>query len=145
LDSGKIPILQAMQQRMGHLSAQQRVISENLANADTPRYRAKKLMEQDFSGVLAKVDQGVGTRGRPGVGAPSIDMPQAFSKLGARRAANRTTEDKDMLEGKPSGNTVVLEDQLMQMADTQMEYATVSSLYRKQVGMLKIALGKGAR
>jgi flagellar basal-body rod protein FlgB len=45
-------------------------------------------------------------------------------------------------ESRPSGSTVVLEDEMMKVAANQMDYQAASSLYTKSLGLIKIAIGK---
>jgi flagellar basal-body rod protein FlgB len=37
----------------------------------------------------------------------------------------------------------VLEEQLVKVAETQMDYQTMTNLYRKHMQMFRIALGRG--
>jgi len=126
---------------MRELQAKQEVIAHNIANADTPGYEARELVERDFSDVLAKVGQ---TSGPPKVARPRVAMPAEMAALGSPSAARGNTRvDRNAFEVKPNGNTVVLEDQLLSLANVQMEYTALTNLYRKQAGLLKTALGKG--
>jgi flagellar basal-body rod protein FlgB len=50
---------------------------------------------------------------------------------------------KKQYETAPVGNSVVLEEQMMKLADAQHSYQLMTSLYRKHVDMLKMALGRG--
>ena len=49
---------------------------------------------------------------------------------------------KPDFETSPTGNSVVLEDQMIKVAETQMDYQTVTGLYSKSLGLIKIALGR---
>ena len=42
------------------------------------------------------------------------------------------------------GNSVVLEEEMLKIADTQMDHNMTANLYRKQIGMIKTALGRGS-
>ena len=55
-------------------------------------------------------------------------------------ADNRGVEQKQRYETAPSGNAVVLEEQLINVAQTQADYNAITNLYKKQVSMLKMAL-----
>ena len=44
-----IPILSMLRERMEWHQERQRVLAENVANADTPNYRARDLAPPDFS------------------------------------------------------------------------------------------------
>ena len=43
---------------------------------------------------------------------------------------------------RPAGNAVSLEDEMMKIADNQMDFQTVSALYSKGLGLIKLAVGK---
>lgn len=139
MDTANIPLLNAITQRMGYLNAQQRTIAENLSNADTPGYKAREVAEPDFGALLAQTQ--ARASGKPGVARPGVAMPDAFAQFGSKSAA-REARQKRVFETKPTGNTVVVEEQLIKMADVQMEYATLTNLYRKQLNMMRTALGK---
>ncbi|MGK2286234.1 flagellar basal body rod protein FlgB [Pedomonas sp. V897] len=141
MDTSSIALFQAMTGKMRELQAKQEVIAENIANADTPGYEARELVERDFSDVLSKVST---PSGAPSVAKPRIAMPAAMKALGSPAAVNSNSRvSRDSFEVKPNGNTVVLEDQLLSLANVQMEYTALTNLYRKQAGLLKTALGKG--
>lgn len=141
VDSSSIPLFKAMADKMRQLTAKQQVVAQNIANADTPGYRARELVERDFSDVLAKVEGGAGA---PRVAKPHIEASSTLAALGSRAAKHLDSEvQKDVFETKPNGNTVVLEEQLLQLADVQTEYTALTNLYRKQNNLLKVALGRG--
>lgn len=126
---------------MRELQAKQEVIAQNVANADTPGYQARVLVERDFSDVLSKV---ANPSGGPKVAKPGIAIPQEMKSLGSPMAARANTRvERSSFEVKPNGNSVVLEEQLLSLADVQMQYTAMTNLYRKQAGLLKTALGKG--
>ncbi len=139
MDFTKMPLLAGLEARMRFAQARQQVISQNIAHADTPGYKARVLDEPDFSSVLSAVD----ARGPGRVAKPQIAMPAAFKTFGSSVAANaRTERDENAVETKPNGNNVSLEEQLGDLANVQMEYAEMTNLYRKQLGLFRIALGK---
>ena len=53
------------------------------------------------------------------------------------------TDQPDSYEVKPSGNAVVLEQQLIKVTETQMDHQTMSNLYRKHLRLFQIAIGGG--
>jgi flagellar basal-body rod protein FlgB len=52
-----------------------------------------------------------------------------------------TPQESGISEVNPSGNTVSIEEQMVKLGETQMEYETATGIYRKQSQMLKVALG----
>ena len=142
MDLNSIPLMAALKKRMHWLHANQSVLSQNVANADTPGYKALELEKQDFSGLVDDLSgSGAGQR------APSTIKMRASSA--GHMAAGGTMADapdpKEMKGGEesPTGNSVVLEEEMIKVADNQMQYGMVVNLYKKNMGLLKIALGKG--
>jgi flagellar basal-body rod protein FlgB len=135
MDYHKIPLLSALVNRMDWLGQRQRVLAENVANADTPGYQPRDLKPQSFSDLLGDA------RGRLGMAATSPRHLAPGAASGGGEAPRKV--DRGAYETAPAGNAVILEQQLMRVADTQLQHQTITSLYRKHVGMLKLALGRG--
>lgn len=137
MDFTSSPLITGLEARMRFAQARQKVVSDNIANADTPAYEARTLAEPNFSAVLSAVSAGPGH-----VAKPHIAMPAAFSALGSHMAArDESIKDPHVSETKPNGNTVNLEDQLMEMQKTQLEYGELTNIYKKQMGLFRLALG----
>ena len=51
---------------------------------------------------------------------------------------------KKQYETAPVGNAVVLEEQMVKLADAQSSYQLMTNLYRKHVDLFKMALGRGS-
>ena len=133
-------LLAGIGREMKHLSERQRVIAQNIANSETPGFKAREVEAPDFGDLLSA--QGIG--GAPRVARPRISITSGMAALGARPiTAGSLVFDKDVSETKPDGNNVTLEDQLLKMGQGQAEFATMTNLYRKQQALLKTALGKG--
>ena len=64
---------------------------------------------------------------------------------GAKADAKRSFDDGRVpgYETAPSGNAVVLEQQLVTVAETQMDFQMMTGLYRKHLDMFRTALGRG--
>jgi flagellar basal-body rod protein FlgB len=43
---------------------------------------------------------------------------------------------------RPAGNSVNLEDEMLKVSANQMDYAAITQLYTKSIGLLKTAIGK---
>ncbi|WCL52709.1 flagellar basal body rod protein FlgB [Gimibacter soli] len=136
----QIPIMGALKERMRWLNENQSVIAENVANADTPGYRARKLEEQDFSSLVEKFAGDKEVSAPRGTAMLRTD-PRHMSPTGAVEGEFKTTKDKSM-EEDPDGSAVILEEEMARMADNQMQYGLAVNLYRKNVGLMKKALGK---
>lgn len=125
---------------MRHLSDRQKVIAENIANSDTPGYKARTVQEPDFAGMVDLA------AGKGHVARPTVAITSSMAALGAHPPRTGTTiPDRRISETKPDGNNVTLEDQLLQMGQVQSDFATLTNLYRKQMSLLKTAIGKDGR
>ena len=113
---------------MKHLGARQRVVAGNIANSETPGFKARDVATPDFAGMVD---------GR-------VQRPQVRT-LDARGddGSGRVVADADVTEVKPDGNNITLEDQMLRMGRIGTDYATLSNLYRKQMQLLKSAIGRG--
>lgn len=130
-------ITQSIAQAMHHLGERQRVIAQNIANSDTPGYRAQELAEppQSFAALV---------EGTVGVARPQVTLSDGMRRLGASQiGTGRLMPDPHISEVKPDGNTVTLEDQVLKMGQIQADYAALTGLYRKQMALVRSALGKG--
>lgn len=135
-----IGLFQAISSKVDFLSQRQSVISQNIANADTPGYRPQDLVEVDFSGMLQKELNSGGTAGVTNVSLAATD--EAHMGLnGAEQGDARARKQKDLYEVAPAENSVILEEQLLNAGRNTMDYNMMINLYQKQVGMFRIALG----
>lgn len=137
---GDLPIFMMMKQRMQWLTERQQVLSQNVANSDTPGYQARDLKELDFGSML----EASGARLTPvATQAGHIGSPVA-SGLGLKLGQARGGEviKKPDFETTPTGNSVVLEDEMIKVSQTQMDYQTVTGLYSKSMGLIRMALGR---
>lgn len=124
-------------QSMKYLGERQRVIAQNIAHGDTPGYKARELEPPSFANM---VDADAGP---VRVVRPVVRPSERMSTLGTGRGDAGTVIDTDISETKPDGNTVTLEDQLLKMGQVQADFAALTNLYRKHMGLMKAALGRG--
>jgi flagellar basal-body rod protein FlgB len=132
MDFSQIDVFKAIGTRMKWLNERQTVISQNVANSDTPGYRPSDLKELDFKTHLKHLPalELAGTSGGTDIQTPPIGGRFSFD-----------SQKKRDFETQPAGNSVVLEEQMIKSAENQSDYDTMSNLYRKQIGMVKTALG----
>ena len=100
------------------MSQRQSVLAENVANADTPGYRARDLAAPDFEAMLQRM------RSQESARDPQVE------------------ESAEAYEMTLSGNTVVLDEQMMRVAENAAQYQLISGLYSKHLSMFKMALGR---
>jgi flagellar basal-body rod protein FlgB len=110
------------------------VIAKNVANADTPLYKAGDVKDLAFKRQLESV-------------GPLVQASTSAGHLtSAPMAAPHLREYKDFnpYEVAPNGNSVVLEDQALKMSDTKGAFDLAVNIYQKQVKMLRSAVtGRG--
>jgi len=131
-----IALFRGIGARMNFLNQRQRVIAQNISNADTPGYRPQDLRPVDFSAVLGDVTRGSGrmsvklntTNGQHLPPANQVEDPQA-------------RKQRETYEVAPAGNAVIMEEQLLNAGQTVGGYNLMANLYEKNVGLLKIAIG----
>lgn len=128
-----IGLFKALGAKMDYLSQRQRVIAQNVANADTPNYRPQDLKPVDFGAVLKSVTQSKGVH----MDATN-PMHIGFED---QVAEPKTGQQKKVYEVAPDGNSVIMEEQMINSNQTMMDYNLVTSLYQKNVRMIQIALG----
>jgi flagellar basal-body rod protein FlgB len=131
-----LPILSALRTKMQWHQERQRVLSENIANSDTPNFQPRDLVEPKFDRTGSTIGGGIG----------ALPMMQTSGTYIAGSGAPETFDNdrgKSGFQTRPAGNAVNLEDQMMKVSDNQMDYAAVTSLYSKSLHLLKTAIGKG--
>jgi flagellar basal-body rod protein FlgB len=134
--SDAIPLIDGLTRSMKHLAERQRVVAQNIANSETPAFRAQDVEAPDFSALLIH-------KGVPHVARPRISATSAMIALGVPSSAGgRIVADSSVTETKPDGNNVTLEDQLLRMGQIQADFQTMTDLYRKQMGLIQMAIGR---
>jgi len=132
-----VPLLNIMQAKMKYLSARQSVLAQNVANLDTPAYKAKDVAPPDFKAMAFPTKQKL---------SGGVELATTNSKHIAAAPVNGgggevVTRDSTY-ELKPDGNNVSIEEEMAKIADTQADYNKVLNLYSKTMSMFKIALGR---
>ena len=130
-----IGLFQALSAKMGYLNQRQSIIAQNVANSDTLGYRPKDLVEVDFSSML-KAQMG-GTKTVAVATTSESHLPNANTQINVD-----AKKQKDTYEVAPSGNAVIMEEQLMHAGQNNMDYNLMLNIYQKQVGMMRMALGR---
>lgn len=141
MDLDRIPLLGQLVRRMDFLAARQRVIADNVANADTPGFQPRDIAPSAFARALA----GSGAAGVPAVTLATTGPGHLAGGRGRAAGGGLAPRTASDYETTPSGNAVVLEEQMARLAEVQMDHATITSLYRKQISLLRMALGGGSR
>ena len=126
-----IPLMSMLRERMSWLHQRQDLLSQNVANADTPGYVARDLKPLDFDEALKTVPHGMlmTTNARHIAMTPS--KPGKFDDAVARSST-----------ANPNGNAVSLEMEMIKVSDTQAQFAAAANLYAKGLSLMKTAIGR---
>jgi flagellar basal-body rod protein FlgB len=128
---GDITLVDMMKQKMRWHEQRQRVLSENVANAETPGYKARDIQAPEFN---ISDERGI----KPVVLAATQSGHIGF----ASNARLSSADNRQSYEITPEGNAVVLEDEVMRVSQNVMDYQEVSQLYAKGLSVMKLALGR---
>lgn len=130
MDLARVGLLELAEQRLSWADERQTVIAQNIANANTPGYKPHDL--RPFTKALASA----------GAVAPVRTDP---NHLAGTLPAQTPGEILDRTHLKsPDGNAVSLDEQLVKVADTETTHRLVTSIYKKYLGMFRIAAGGGS-
>jgi flagellar basal-body rod protein FlgB len=126
-----LSIFSMLRTKMHWHQERQRLLAENVANADLPRFKPSDLAAPDFDSGAA----GFGT-------LAMLQTSPAHLAAADSGAAAFAVERRPEFEVVPSGNGVNLEDEMMKVAANQMDYQAATALYTRGLGLIKTALGK---
>ena len=130
-----IPALSVLRTKMQWHQERQAVLSENVANSDTPNFRPRDL-------VAPKFDKAGGITGATGA-LPMLRTSAAHIAPTSGAGDSFDQNKKAGFETRPAGNAVNLEDEMLKVSANQMDYAAVTGLYAKSLSLIKTAIGKG--
>ena len=128
-------LFQAINAKMSYLAERQKVISQNIANADTTGYQSQDLRKVDFSKLVANI-----SKNKMHV---AMETSSPLHQLAPEQSPMpKMATSKTPYEVKPDGNSVVIEEQMVKASDTQMNYTMMLNLYRNTADMIRTSLGK---
>lgn len=137
MDIDAIPLFSVLRSRLGYLTQRETLISQNVANADTPGYAPRDLDGFTFKGAMDAQAGG-------GAGAMDVVAPEdghiALKPTSAPGAWKPVTAPDS--EATLNGNQVVLEDQMMKMNEARMDYDAAVGFYQKSLSLIQLAIRK---
>ena len=124
-----IPLMNMIKSKLGYQNERQKLIAENVANADTPGFAPRDLkaftFAQHVSAGLAPVSQSRTDAGHIGMTKAAPEVWKA--------------EDSPDSEARLDGNQVVLEDEMMKMNASKLDYDAAVGLYEQSLSMIRLA------
>lgn len=122
-------IMRLAQQLAGHAAQRQERIAENVANADTPGYRARDLVDfSEYYSNHASADMRATRDGHT--------TRAEFGSLDATVVDMRT-------EPSPNGNSVSLESEMIKQAETRHNHDMALAVYKNSLDLLRTVVGRG--
>ena len=127
----EVPLLSMLRERMTWMHQRQDVLSQNVANADTPGYVARDLKPLTFQDALSVAKHG----------ATMITTNVRHIALTQSRTGQYEDHETPDVETAPNGNAVSLEMEMIKVSDTQAQFQAAANLYAKAMTLMKTAIG----
>jgi flagellar basal-body rod protein FlgB len=129
----KIEILQMAQAMASHAAVRQNAVAQNIANADTPAYRARDVASFADTYESAATDAGM-----------RASRPGHFGGATATAASEVRMIDRAVTGNEsPNGNTVSLELEMLNAVEVKRQHDRALTIYRYSLDMMRSALGRG--
>jgi len=122
-----LQMFQASYAMARHAGARQAVTAANMANADTPGYRARSIAP--FSETYSKSPSGTLRATR------SNHMDSGDTAMTARVAFSDA-------EPSPNGNSVSLEQEMVNGVEIQREHSRALAIYKHSLDVMRMSIGR---
>jgi len=132
MNLAEIPLFSMLRGRLAHQSESQRVIAQNVANSDTPGYTPSDVKAYSFE---AKIKGMAATQVQTVTQPGHMVSASAKKGLGSQFKSVKARDSETTLDG----NSVVLEEEMLKMGETRMNYDAAISFYQKSLGLLRMA------
>jgi flagellar basal-body rod protein FlgB len=125
-----LTLVSMLKTRMHWQQTRQKLLAENVANANTPRFVPKDLKELSPAELVRPTGGGL---------AMAQTSPLHLAAMASEKSLDQRNAAR--FETRPSGNAVNLEDEMLKASDNQAGYQLATSLYQKSLAMLRTAAG----
>jgi len=119
--------------RLTWLGQRQEVLAQNIANSDTPKYRPSDLRPYNFKELVRNEAAQLNL---------AASDPSHIKGIRRRIRDFSTEVERKPFETAPNGNSVVLEEQMAKINETQISHDLTTQLYKKHLNMIRMAIGK---
>lgn len=137
MEFNSLPLMEMMTKKMSWLSRRTEVISQNVAHADTPNFKARDLKKVSFQDMVKKEAQTAGFAPQRTNSSHLVGMKASMPY--------RVESSPDAYETSIDDNNVSIEQQLTKLGETQMSYQMTLNLYRKHLEMIRTSLTRPGR
>jgi flagellar basal-body rod protein FlgB len=138
MDINGIPLFSILKNRLGYLSQRQTLISQNVANVNSPGYVGKDLKPFEIPDKSSSAGR-LQLTGANAAAGPVRTDPGHMQGMVASAAGSVRADKAPDSETRLDGNKVVLEEQMMKMSDARMNYDAAVTFYQKSLGLLRMA------
>ena len=128
-----LPVYGLLRRRMDWLNQRQTVLSQNIANADTPKYKSHDLKKFDFKDVIREHKN---SSKRFAMSATNASHISAGAASGRTQGPFKEDGRSRPYETAPDGNQIVLEEQMVKLNETAIQHSAMVGLYRKHLAMI---------
>ena len=134
-----IALMNGITQKMDYLQTRQRVLAQNITNADSPGYKAKDVSAPDFKVTMRRyMDKNQTNAGEKL--SLATTQPGQVSHLQMLNRADSGDTVRKPYEVHPGKNAVNLEEQMLNASQTAVDYQLITNLYNKNVDLLRAAI-----
>lgn len=127
----EVPLTQMIDEKLRYHSQRMPVLAQNVANADTPGYKAKDVQAPDFKRMV-EANQRL---------AMARTSPLHLSSSDMLNAAVAVVLQETTYETNPNGNNVSVEEQVQKVSMNASEYQLALNLHESTDKMFKIVIG----
>ena len=138
-DPTQISVFQLMKSRMQMLGERQKVIAQNVANVSTPGYVPSDVNQDAFAATLQRMSGKSSSAAGPARTAMVATQAGHMSPTHGAASPGVATVKAPDSETTLDGNAVVVEEQMIKIAETRMDFETMVGLYQKSLGLLRLA------
>lgn len=118
----------ALESGLRGLSARQLAITDNLANIETPGYKAAKIsFEEQLRETIDAANAGAAPRTQRALPVASVDP----------------IEQRDTTSWRRDGNNVNLEEEMTSAAETSLRYKMTAKILAKKLRIIRAAINTG--
>jgi len=128
-------ILEAASEKMRWHEERQKVLSRNTSNSDTPGYTPQDLKPLDFKSLLKSSSSSLSLS----VNKTNSAHMNSSDSLGSKPNF-KIVQDKIDYETSPSGNSVILEEQMFKMSENFTDHRLTTTIYQKNIDAIKKSL-----
>ncbi|HUA53353.1 MAG TPA: flagellar basal body protein [Candidatus Sulfotelmatobacter sp.] len=129
MDLSKQTLFRMIAERISYMGERQKVLSQNIANADTPNYQARDLKPLNFKDQVQRELHQVVPVMTQADHLPPVTPSEPYEVL----------KDKRPYETSLDKNGVVLEEQAQKLSQNTGDFAATTAIYRKYLEMFKMA------